>query len=115
MLLHWDNILSRFESRISNWNKMKCIVEMVLQYKYKMLSKVRSTDHSTDNNNHYFQAVKKEIIRMVQKQRFQGEINAMIMGKSSVKLKESSTIYNLDQFMGADGLIRTGGRLKHSR
>ena len=51
---------------------MKCIVEMVLQYKYKMLSKVRSTDHSTDNNKHYFQAIDKEIIRMVQKQRFQG-------------------------------------------
>ena len=46
---------------------MKRIVGMVLQYKYKVLSKVRSTDHSTDNNNHYFQAAEKEIIRMVQK------------------------------------------------
>ena len=51
-----DNILLRLEERISNWNKMKRIVGMMLQYKYKVLSKVRSTDHSTDNNNHYFQA-----------------------------------------------------------
>ena len=34
--------------------------------------------------------------------------------ESSVKLKKSSTIYNLDPFIGADGLIRVGGRLKHS-
>ena len=62
-----DDILSRLENRISNWNKMKHIVGMVLQYNYKLLSKVRSTDHSKDNNNHYFQAAEKEIIRMVQK------------------------------------------------
>ena len=109
-----DDILSRLEKRISNWNKMKRIVGMVLQYKYKLLSKVRSTDHSTDNNNHYFQAAEEEIIRMVQKRRFQREINAMNMGESNVKLKKDSTIYNLDTFMGADGLIRVGGRLKHS-
>ena len=93
---------------------MKCIVGMVLQYKYKLLPKVRSTDHSTDNNNHYFQAAEEEIIRMVQKRRFQREINAMNMGESNVKLKKGSKIYNLDPFMGADGLIRVGGRLKHS-
>ena len=97
--------LLRLENRISNWKKMKRIVEMGLQYKYKLLSKVRSTDHSTDNNNHYFQAAEKEIIRIVQKWRFQ---------ESSVKLKKSSTIYNVDPFIGADGLIRVGGRLKHS-
>ena len=51
-----DDILSRVENRISNWNKMKRIVGMVLQYKYKLLSKIRPTDHSTGNNNHYFQA-----------------------------------------------------------
>ena len=51
-----DDILSRLENRISNWNKMKRIVGMVLQYKYKLLSKIRPTDHSTGNNNHYFQA-----------------------------------------------------------
>ena len=62
-----DDILSRLENRISNWNKMKHIVGMVLQYNYKLLSKVRLTDHSKDNNNHYFQAAEKEIIRMVQK------------------------------------------------
>ena len=50
-----DDILSRLEKRISNWNKMKRIVGMVLQYKHKLLSKVRSTDHSTDNKSHYFQ------------------------------------------------------------
>ena len=61
------DILSRLEIRISNSNKMKHIVGMVLQYKYKLLSKIRSTDHSTYNNNHYFQAIEKEIIRMVQK------------------------------------------------
>ena len=106
-----DDILSRLEKRISNWNKMKHNVGMVLQY--KLLSKVRSTDHSADNNNHYFQATEEEIIRMVQKRRFQREINAMNMGVSKVKLKKGSTIYNLDPFMGADGLIRVGGRLKH--
>ena len=51
-----DDILSRLENRISNWNKMKRIVGMVLQYKYKLLSKIRPTDHSTGYNNHYFQA-----------------------------------------------------------
>ena len=61
---------------------MKCIVGMVLHYKYKVLSKVRSTDHSTDNNNHYFQAAEKEIIRMVQKRRFQGDIDAMNLEKA---------------------------------
>ena len=88
-----DDILLRLENRLSNWNKMKCIVGMVLQYKYKVLSKVRSTDHSTDNNNHYFQAAEKEIIRMVQKRRFQGEIDTMDMEKSSLKLKKSSTTW----------------------
>ena len=34
-----DDILLRLENRISNWNKMKRIVGMVLQYKYKLLSK----------------------------------------------------------------------------
>ena len=108
-----DDILSRLEKRILNWNKMKHIFGMVLQYKYKPLSKVRSTDHSTDNK-HYFQATEEEIIRMVQKRRFQRKINTMNMGESNVKLKEGSTIYNVDPFMGADGLIRVGGRLKHS-
>ena len=98
-----DDILSRLEKRISNWNKMKRIVGMVLQYKYKLLQ--------SDNNNHYFQAAEK-IVRMVQKRRFQREINAM--GESNVKLKKGSTIYNLDPFMGADGLIKVGGSLKHS-
>ena len=51
---------------------------------------------------------------MVQKRRFQKEINAKNMEKSSVKLNKSSTIYNLDPFMDADGLIRVSGRLKHS-
>ena len=51
---------------------------------------------------------------MVQKQRFQREINAMNMEESSVKLKKNSTIYNLDPFIGANDLIRVGGRLKHS-
>ena len=51
---------------------------------------------------------------MVQKQRFQKEINAMNMEKSSVKLNKSSAIYNLDPFMDADGLIKVGGRLMHS-
>ena len=109
-----DDILLRLENRISNWNKIKHIVGMVLQYKYKVLSKVRSTDHSTDNTNHYFQVAEKEIMRMVQKLRFKKEINAMNIEKSSVKLNKSSTIYNLDPFMDADGLIRVGGRLKHS-
>ena len=54
-----DDILSRLENRISNWNKMQHIVGMLLQYKYKLLSKVRSTDHSTDNNKHYFQVAEK--------------------------------------------------------
>ena len=52
---------------------------------------MRSTDHSTDN-----------------------EINAMNMEKGSVKLKKSSTIYSLNPYMGADGLISVSGRLKHS-
>ena len=108
-----DDILSRLEKRILNWNKMKHIFGMVLQYKYKPLSKRRSTDHSTDNK-HYFHATEEEIIRMVQKRRFQRKINTMNMGESNVKLKEGSTIYNVDPFMGADGLIRVGGRLKHS-
>ena len=60
-----DDILSRLENRTSNWNKMKRAAGMVLQYKYKLPSKVRSTDHSTDNDNHYFQVAEKEIIRMV--------------------------------------------------
>ena len=107
------DILSRLKNRISNWNKMKHIVGMVLQYKYKLLSKVRLADHSTNNSNHYFQAAEKEM-RMVQKRRFQGEVNAMNMEKGSVKLKKSSTMYKLDPFMCADGLIRVGGRLKHS-
>ena len=51
---------------------------------------------------------------MVQKRRFQKEINAKNMEKSSVKLNKSSNIYNLHPFMDADGLIRVGGRLKHS-
>ena len=51
---------------------------------------------------------------MVQKRRFQKEINTKNMEKSSVKLNKSSTIYNLDPFMDADGLIRVSGRLKHS-
>ena len=38
----------------------------------------------------------------------------MNIEKSKVKLKKSSTIYNLDPFMDADGLVRAGGRLKHS-
>ena len=109
-----DDILLRLENRISNWNKIKRIVGMVLQYKYKVLSKVRSTDHSTDNTNHYFQVAEKKIMRMVQKLRFQKEINTMNIEKSSVKLNKSSTIYNLDPFVDADGLIRVSGRLKHS-
>ena len=47
-------------------------------------------------------------------QKFQKEIKAKNMEKSSVKLSKSSTIYNLDPFMDADGLIRVGRRLKHS-
>ena len=39
----------------------------------------------------------------------------MNMEKSIAKLKKSSTICNLDWFMGVDGLIRIGGRLKHSK
>ena len=87
---------------------------MVLQYKYKLLSKVRSTNYSTDNDNHYFQAAEKEIITTVEKRRFQREVDAKNIDEISVKLKKSSTIYNLDPFMGADSLIRVGGRLKHS-
>ena len=34
-----DDILLRLQNRISNWNKMKRIVGMVLQYKYKLLKK----------------------------------------------------------------------------
>ena len=104
-----DDILLRLENRILNWKKMKLVVGMVLQYKYKLLLKVSSTDHSTDNSNHYFQ-----IIRMAQKRRFQKDINVMNMEKSSIKLNKNLTIYSLDPFMDADGLIRVGGRLKHS-
>ena len=36
------------------------------------------------------------------------------MEKDSVKLKKSSTIYSLNPYMGADGLISVSGSLKHS-
>lgn len=58
-----------------------------------------------------FEAAQKHLLVEVQQEAYQNEIQCLQAGKC---LPKSSSISKLSPFIGIDGLLRVGGRLKHS-
>ncbi|KAK3751574.1 hypothetical protein QZH41_007536 [Actinostola sp. cb2023] len=125
---------SRF-SHISNWFKAKKAVALCI----RLLAKFRRREIKADDKTNtevsrplqvtpmtpsLLQEAEKVIIRCVQSEYFQDELqvlrslgaNREKVDRSSVRkkkqtLKKTSSIYKLDPFIDQDGLVRVGGRI----
>ena len=115
------DILSILEGRVSQWNKLLRVVALVLLFVTKLKTKTTSIgekqitkEESTLINTTMIEEAKISVIKLVQQKYFQKEIN-LIQGLQSRSSKEVKLkIQNLDPFVDKDGIIRVGGRLKHS-
>ncbi|KAK3749645.1 hypothetical protein QZH41_014860, partial [Actinostola sp. cb2023] len=127
-------VVCRF-SHISNWFKAKKAVALCI----RLLAKFRRREIKADDKTNtevsrplqvtpmtpsLLQEAEKVIIRCVQSEYFQDELqvlrslgaNREKVDRSSVRkkkqtLKKTSSIYKLDPFIDQDGLVRVGGRI----
>ena len=113
-----DNLLLHLIKKTSDWCKMKRILSFVLLFieKLKNNSKGEQAGKSSNLINvGLLEIAQMHIIRMVQSQVFQPEIEILkSKSQKNFNLPKSSNIYQLDPFIDESGLLRVGGRLKRS-
>ena len=96
-----ENILTRFE-KISNWDKMKRVMALVLKFKMKLKQKLNSSDNVeterrmvTDSllNANELDLAQRQLSKLVQNQAFCKEIEVL---KKKGNIPRTSRIYGLD-------------------
>ncbi|MEL7338835.1 MAG: DUF1759 domain-containing protein [Bacteroidota bacterium] len=98
------NILQSLEARISEWEKMKRVMVHILRF----VKKFRLTPGETTTVKEK-EFAGREILRLVQERHFKEELKQLKNGN-----QVQSKILSLNPFIGHDGLIRVGGRIKRA-
>lgn len=117
--------------RFSDWFRAKRAIAVCLRLKRclkesKKTEKVITARYQPVNVEEVGQA-EKEIIRCLQHEHFQEEIQVLSSLQTSgefcdrkkakqrnLNLKKCSSLYRLDPYLDADGLLRVGGRLRRA-
>ena len=110
-----ENTLTRFEN-ISNWDKMKRVMALVLKFKMKlklngsgnMETEPRLVIDSLLNINK-LDLAHRQLLKLVQNQAFCKETEVL---KNKGNIPRTSRTYGLDPYFDSDGLLRVGGRLQ---
>ena len=112
-----ENILTRFE-KISNWDKMKRVMALVLKFKMKLKQKLNSSGNVETEPRMVTDSLlivseldlaQRQLLKLVQNQAFCKEIEVL---KKKGNIPRTSRIYGLDPYVYSDGLLRVGGRLR---
>ncbi|XP_061170784.1 uncharacterized protein LOC133180260 [Saccostrea echinata] len=97
-------------SRFSSWKRLILALVCIRRFIQQRRSAKSASFHKM-NDVDLFLDTERIVIKDVQRSVYQEEINCL---RSSKPLKKSSPIFTLDPYLDADGLLRVGGRLKHS-
>ena len=126
------NLLTTLENRYSDWMKMKRIVAIVQKFILKCKKKIAKRYKSDLSEEEEIQptlisvgelqSAENAILRMTQEQAFSNERQQLgiLHGKDSNSrhlkrnLKKLCPLFKLDPFFDKNGIIRVGGRMKHS-
>ena len=112
-----ENILTRFE-KISNWDKMKRVMALVLKFKMRLKQKLNGSGNMETEprvvtesllNTNELDFAQRHLLKLVRNQAFYKEIEAL---KKKGNIPRTSRIYGLDPYVDSDGLLRVGGRLQ---
>ena len=122
-----NSVLTWLEERISDWTKMKRIIQIVLKYVQKLKgellppSDVLTATFSGEVDIELLEKASIKIIKMLQQREFLEELriikkahkqNPSIDDQTIVT--KASPIYRLGPFLNDNGVLRVGGRLKNS-
>jgi hypothetical protein len=101
-----SSLLARLE-RYSSWSKIRRIVSLCLNIKQVITRQLKPCELTPAD----LKAAETIIIRMVQSHAFSSDIEALLKAES---LPQGSSITKLDPFLDDKGILRVGGRLRHS-
>uniref|UniRef100_A0A069DYA1 Putative bel15-i ag n=1 Tax=Panstrongylus megistus TaxID=65343 RepID=A0A069DYA1_9HEMI len=101
------NLLNKY----SSWSKLIKIMAYILRFIHNLKSKLNSRNLGFITLQEYLQA-KSKIYLLLQIQHFSKEIKAL---KEGNQIDKRSKIYNLNPFLDDQGILRVGGRLRHSQ
>lgn len=112
-------------TRFSSWPRAKKAIAVCLRYKRLLLSRIQTsqpvpkTPTLTESPIVAEELIAAEniILKSVQSDRFQDEIaslTAQQCPKGDRPVKKQSDLYRLDPYVGQDGLLRVGGRIRRS-
>jgi hypothetical protein len=101
-----EQSIIEISNRSSSWTKTRFNVAAMLNIlsisSFKTAGKVTSDQYQTATT---------QIIKAIQKSYFSGELRSLSSGQS---VDKSSSLQKLDCYVDQDGIIRVGGRMKHS-
>ncbi|XP_030767150.1 uncharacterized protein LOC115890927 [Sitophilus oryzae] len=101
--------ISNIFTKFSSLTKLKRVIAYVLRFKNNALCKDNKISGPLRVNE--LNKAMTILIKIVQFQEFADDIKNLT---SKIKLSNSSKLLNLNPFLDEDGIIRVGGRLKHS-
>ena len=110
-----ENTLTRFEN-ISNWDKMKRVMAVVLKFKMKLKLNGSGNIETeprvvTDRllNINELDLAHRQLLKLVQNQPFCKETEVL---KNKRNMPRTSRIYGLYSYFDSDRFLRVGGRLR---
>ena len=123
------NDMIEYFSRFSQWYRLKKAIAWLLRMKPTRERNTQNLDSSSKNATlksitvDELEKAEVTILKIVQADVFLDEINALkgfedsnndkrFSKRRTTKLRKSSSVYRLDAFLGSDGLLRVGGRLR---
>ena len=105
-----ESVSSRFD-RYSEWRKLVSAINC-LRSKIKHYKSVKTLKSNTMNVVEQLLETERFIVKEVQKEGFQEDIDSL-MGCNK-RLPRNSSLLPLNPFLDSNGLLRVGGRIKHS-
>ena len=96
--------------KFSDWNRLNFALATVRKFIRRHLNLKRSDGSKNMDNVELLHNTEQLVLREVQQQFYESELNDI---RDSKPLNKHSSIVQLDPFIGNDGLLRVGGRLKH--
>ena len=108
--INQQGIFSKLLSKCSEWNKVKRIVQHVMNFIVKLKAKINLNHVDSDTKKVSLNNVENIIISDVQEEYFSDLKTRLTQGEC---IKDNS-LAQLSPFLSEDGIIRVGGRLKHA-
>jgi hypothetical protein len=116
-----SDILDRF-THISDWIKMKRVMALCLRFR-KRLRQNRKGNYNLRNRKGRLETIsveeqqiaEKELLKLVQERHFETELSQLrSTRKDGRSPHKKSDLHRLDPYLCKDGLLRVGGRIRHS-